>query len=556
MTTSTATTHLRPSPSAAGHLTPVSDAVVQQWRNEGWWEGRTIRSLLTEAASKHPHRTALIGRRTDGQRPTRTYAEFDTAAHRAANALASVGVGPGDAVAVMLPNWIEYADIIFGINELGAMYTGIPVAYGPMQAAAVLRRSKAKVLIIPDRWRSNENLSLGRELRAHIDTLEHLVVVDAPSTRLLDGEAHWSDLLHAPPHGLPEPQPDQLCYLGFTSGTTGEPKGAMHTHESLIYSARLQARHLGPQTYGDPMVQLIASPVGHHTGFVWGVVFTVLLAGTGVHVDRWDPTWGVEIIRDEGITTFFGAPTFLQDLQRTDLRATDTLSCVVIAGAPIPRSLPTEAALQLGAFISPAWGMTECSIITACPPDADQTVLRTDGSVFPGSELKVVDEDGNEQPPGQVGRLLIRGPALALGYYDRPDATAEAFDEDLWFDTGDRANVDELGRLSLNGRTKDIIIRGGENIPVTDIESAIFEHPDVAAAAVIGVNDARLGERVCAVVVVHDGRPPLNLRALSEHLTARGLSKHFLPERVVNLDELPMTPSGKIQKFKLREVLT
>lgn len=556
MTTSTATTHLRPSPSAAGQLTPVSDAVVQQWRNEGWWEGRTIRSLLTEAANKHPHRTALIGRRTDGQRPTRTYAEFDTAAHRAANALASVGVGPGDAVAVMLPNWIEYADIIFGINELGAMYTGIPVAYGPMQAAAVLRRSKAKVLIIPDRWRSNENLSLGRELRAHIDTLEHLVVVDAPSTHLLDGEAHWSDLLHAPPHGLPEPQPDQLCYLGFTSGTTGEPKGAMHTHESLIYSARLQARHLGPQTYGDPMVQLIASPVGHHTGFVWGVVFTVLLAGTGVHVDRWDPTWGVEIIRDEGITTFFGAPTFLQDLQRTDLRATDTLACVVIAGAPIPRSLPTEAALQLGAFISPAWGMTECSIITACPPDADQTVLRTDGSVFPGSELKVVDEDGNEQPPGQVGRLLIRGPALALGYYDRPDATAEAFDEDLWFDTGDRANVDELGRLSLNGRTKDIIIRGGENIPVTDIESAIFEHPDVAAAAVIGVNDARLGERVCAVVVVHDGRPPLNLLALSEHLTARGLSKHFLPERVVNLDELPMTPSGKIQKFKLREVLT
>ncbi|MDF1704911.1 MAG: AMP-binding protein [Aeromicrobium sp.] len=542
--------------SAIGQHTPVDDATVQRWRDLGWWEQRTIRSILSEAAQREPDRLALVGRRSNGQRPTRTYAELDVTAHTAANALASLGVGHGDAVVVMLPNWIEYAEIVFGVMEIGAMYAGVPVAYGPLQAAPILRRSKAKVLVVPRRWRSNENLELARELRREIPTLESIVVVDDEAEGLGDGEHRWSDLLDAPDHGVPAPRPDQLCYLGFTSGTTGEPKGAMHTHETLIYSARLQAEHLGSRTYGDPMVQLVASPVGHHTGFEWGIVFTALLAGTAVHVDRWDPAWGVEIVRAEGITAFFGAPTFLQDMMRTDLAdgRGSSLACIVIAGAPIPRNLPTDASEALGAFISPAWGMTECSIITASSPDEDPAVLRTDGSVFAGSELRVVDLDGKDSGPDVEGDLLMRGPALALGYYDRPDATADAYRDGLWFATGDRAVLDGGGRLVLRGRTKDIVIRGGENIPVTDIESVLFDHPDVVNVAVIGVPDERLGERVRAVLVQRQGSAPVDLRAMSDYLLDAGLSKHYLPEDVVHLEEMPMTPSGKIQKFKLRGI--
>ncbi|WP_039828603.1 AMP-binding protein [Nocardia testacea] len=540
-----------------GQYTPVDDATAAQWRAAGWWENRSIRSLLTEAAERHPDRTALVGRRSDGRRETRTYREFDRNAHRAAAVFASLGVGVGDAVVLMLPNWVEYAEMVFGINEIGAIYAGIPVAYGENQAAAILRRSKAKVLVIPRRWRSNEHLELSRRLRAEIPTLEHVLVLDDDGTGLRDGESLWSAHAEAPDRTFADPEPDRLCYLGFTSGTTGEPKGAMHSHDTLIYAARRQAEHVGISLWGDPMVQLVASPAGHHTGFEWGIVMTVLLCGTAVHVDRWDPAWGAEVVRDEGITSFFGAPTFLQDMMRTDLAGDPDcpLRCLIVAGSSVPRNLPAQAGAALGAYIAPAWGLTECSIMSSCTPLEPDAIQRTDGSIFAGSAVKVVDIDGNEMPPGTVGDLLMRGPGVVFGYFDRPDATEDAYLPGLWFRTGDRASVDEHGWLSLHGRTKDIIIRGGENIPVTDVESAIFDHPDILNIAVIGVPDERLGERVCAVVVVEEGAPELTVETLAQYLLAQGLSKHYLPERIVRLPELPMTPSGKVQKFKLREML-
>ncbi|MEU6188068.1 AMP-binding protein [Nocardia sp. NPDC047038] len=540
-----------------GQFTPTDDATAARWRAEGWWEQRSIRSLLTDAAAAHPDRIALVGRRAEGRRVTRTYAEFHAGANQAASILASLGVGPGDAVAVMLPNWVEYPEIVFGINEVGAVYVGIPVAHGERQAAAVLRRSRAKILVIPRRWRRDEHLDLSRRMRLDLPTLEHVIVLDEDASDLCQGESLWKDHAEVPRQKFPEPDPDGLCYLGFTSGTTGEPKGAMHSHNTLIYSARQQAEHIGTEVYGHPLVQLVASPVGHHTGFIWGIVFTTLLAGTGVHVDRWDPTWGADVIRQEGVTTFFGAPTFLQDMMRTDLVGDPAcpLTCLVIAGAPVPRSLPAQAGEALGAYVAPAWGMTECSIIMSCTPDEPDAIQRTDGSVFAGSEVKIVGAGGTELAPGEVGELLVRGPAVAYGYFDRRDATEKAYLPGLWFDTGDRASIDEHGWVSLAGRTKDIIIRGGENIPVTEVESAIFDHPDVLNAAVIGIEDARLGERICAVLVIEAGRPEPTVDSLGEFLVGQGLSTHYLPERVICLPELPMTPSGKIQKFKLRDLM-
>lgn len=551
----TAPTQRRLADGLAGQYTPIDDDTAAKWRAEGWWEDRSIRSLLTDAAAAHPDRIALVGRRGDGDRVTRTYREFDSNANHVASVLASLGVRNGDAVVVMLPNWVEYPEFLFGINELGALYAGIPVAYGDQQATAILRRSRAKVLVIPRRWRSNDNLEQSRRLRAQIPTLQHVIVLDDDGSDLRDGESLWSSHNDVPAREFPSPNPDQICYLGFTSGTTGEPKGAMHSHNTLIYSARRQAEHIGPAVFGEPMVNLVASPMGHHTGYIWGGVFTVLLSGTAVQVDRWDPAWGSQVIREEGITTFFGAPTFLQDMVRTDLAGDPDcpLRCLVIAGAPVPRNLPAQAAEALGAYVAPAWGMTECSILCSCTPDERADILSTDGSIFAGSEVRIVDDSGAEVSAGVVGDLLMRGPGVVFGYYDRPDATRDAYLPDLWFKTGDRADVDENGRLRLRGRSKDIIIRGGENIPVTDVESVIFDHPDVLNAAVIGVADDRLGERVCAVLVIKSGRPELTVDTLGEYLLEQGLSKHYLPEKVVHLHELPMTPSGKIQKFKLRE---
>jgi cyclohexanecarboxylate-CoA ligase len=541
--------------------TPVTEAEAARFRATGYWGGRTIRSVLADIAAAHPDRDALIGYRSDGTTERFSYREFDQAASRAAAALAHLGVRPGDAVAVMLPNWIEYGALIFGINELGAIYTGIPVSYGERQAAAILSISKAKVLVIPRRWRSGEHLALARRLRAALPSLEHVVVIgedsDEPGGSLGAGECRWSSLRDAPARDFGPGDPTAICYLGFTSGTTGEPKGAMHTHETLLYSAFQLAEHIGPATFGDPMIHLVASPTGHHTGFIWGVVFTVCIGGTGVHIDRWDPAWGVDVIRREKVTTFFGAPTFLQDMMRTDLAGDPEcpLRCLVIAGSSVPRNLPAQAAQALGAYIAPAWGMTECSIIISCTPAAPGAIIRTDGSVFAGSEVRVADEAGADVLAGATGELLVRGPSLFLGYFERPDATRDAFASGGWFRTGDTASIDSRGWVSLRGRVKDIIIRGGENIPVTDVETVLFDHPGIVNAAVVGVPDERLGERACAVVVTVPG-VTLTLDQICEFLIQRGLSKHYLPERLIVLDELPMTQSGKIQKFRLRELVS
>lgn len=539
-----------------GQHTLLTDADARAYRASGLWQNRTLRSVLTDVADRYPERTALVGYRTGKPVVRQSYRELDAAAHHAASALASLGVGRGDAVALMLPNWIEYVALLFGINELGAIYAGIPVSYGERQAAAILRRSKAKVLVIPRSWRSAEHLALSRVLRAELPHLETVVVLDDDPAGFQDGEVLWSSLADVPVCDVEPPDPGEICYLGFTSGTTGEPKGAMHNHDTLLHDAHALGEHLGPTTFGDAMVQLVASPVGHHTGFMWGVLFTVHLAGTGVHVDRWDPKWGVDVIREERITAFFGAPTFLQDMMRTDLVDDPDcpLECLVIAGSPVPRTLPAKAGKAFGAYIAPAWGMTECGIPVSCTPKEPDAIQLTDGSVFAGSAARVVDEHGRDVPPGVTGELLMKGPSMTLGYYDRPDATDAAFLPGMWFKTGDTASLDENGWLSLRGRSKDIIIRGGENIPVTDVETLLFDHPDVLNAAVVGYPDERLGERACAVLVLRDGAA-LDLAGLCDYLLAQGLSKHYLPERLVLLDELPVTQSGKIQKFKLRELV-
>lgn len=538
-----------------GQHTPLTDADADSFRAAGFWQDRTLRSLLSDKARDIPDRTALVGRRADAPTTRWNYRQFDAAAHHAANALRNLGVGPGDAVALMLPNWVEYAALVFGTNELGAVYAGIPVAYGERQAAAIIRRSKAKVLVIPGSWRGTNHLELSRALRAEIPTLEHVVVLDDDPTGLRDGEVLWSSLHDVPAHEIEQPDPGEICYLGFTSGTTGEPKGAMHTHDTLLYGTAAIAGHLGSETLGDPMVHLVASPLGHHTGFEFGILLTAYLGGTGVYLDRWDSRWGAAVIREENVTTFFGAPAFLQDMMRTDLvgDAGCPLECLVIAGAPIPRTLPAKAEQALGAFVCPAWGLTECSIMSACPPSEPKEILRTDGSIFAGSAVRIVGQDDDEVPAGVTGELLMRGPGVTLGYYDRPDATDESFLPGLWFRTGDLADVDEHGWLSLRGRSKDIIIRGGENIPVTDVETHLFDHPDVLNAALVAYPDDRLGERACAVLVLRSGAV-LDLPGLCEHLLEQGLSKHYLPERLVLVDEMPTTQSGKIQKFKLREL--
>jgi cyclohexanecarboxylate-CoA ligase len=528
---------------------------IRVYHSSGEWTGLSLRRLLSDAAHEVPDRVAAVSASADSEAEAAqlTYAELDAGARRFAAGLRSIGIRRGDSVAVMLPNQVEFAIAIFGIIEVGAVYTGIPVSYGEREITTILRRCRARCVVIPTRFRSVDHLGVIRRIRPALPDLHLVVVVGA--AELGEGEIAADALLGADSTvGIDYHDAAEVVHVGFTSGTTGEPKGVMNTHQTLFAVLRRFVNHLGPDTFGRPMVNLVASPVGHHTGFLWGVLLTAYLRGTAVYLDRWEPARAIEIICEHEVTVMFGAPTFLQDLLLQDAphHSLPSFRAAIVAGAPVPRGLPEAGRAAFGTWVCPAWGMTEYGIGISASTHPDPRFTTTDGQAVPGCELRIVGGAGEPVPPGTHGRLQIRGAGLFLGYLERLDAMAEAFDDDGWFDTGDTASMDGDGFVTLGGRTKDIIIRGGENIPATEVESLLFDHPDIVELAVVGVADKRLGERAVAVVVPREGAL-LDVEQVAAYLTERGLSKHFLPEAVVAVDALPKTASGKIRKVELRE---
>jgi cyclohexanecarboxylate-CoA ligase len=527
--------------------------LAERYLATGQWTPRALSDPLRDAVAEHPDRIAAVSVGSDGPEATTalTYAELDHLARRIAAGLSDLGIGPGDGVAIVLPNCVEFAGCIFGVLQLGAVYTGIPVAYGERETEAILRRSHARVAIVPAGFRGVQHLEMLRRLRPGLADLEHIVVLAGED--LGPSEATFDSLLDHGASSPPAVDPGAVAHVGFTSGTTGEPKGVMNSHQTLEAVMRGFVEHVGAPTLGHPLVNLVASPVGHHTGFLWGVLLTARMQGTAVYLERWSSANAAAVIAEHGVTTLFGAPTFLQDLlqQRSYHGRLPSLSTIVVAGAPVPEGLPDDAREAFDCWVCPAWGMTEWGIGISRAPHLD---ARGEGRPLAACEIAIVDEQGTAVGPDVAGRLLMRGPGLFLGYKERPDAMQEAFGADGFFDTGDLAAIDGDGYVSLRGRTKDIIIRGGENIPVTDVESLLVAHPDVVEAAVVGVPDERLGERAAAVIVVR-GAAQLDVASVSDHLLAHGLSKHYLPEFVIAVTKLPKTASGKIRKSELRSRL-
>jgi cyclohexanecarboxylate-CoA ligase len=270
--------------------------------------------------------------------------------------------------------------------------------------------------------------------------------------------------------------------------------------------------------------------------------------------DIWNVQLAADLIEREQVTYSFAASPFLADLANAggDSARMRSLRVFVCAGAPIPGALVERATQQLGLKVLSGWGMTENGLATmTLPDDPPQTSVQTDGRAIDGMEVRVVDENGRVVPSGTVGRLQSRGVATFVGYLKRPELGA--IDAEGWFDTGDLARMDDRGYVRITGRSKDVIIRGGENIPVVEIEAILFRHPKLTAVSVVGMPDARLGERACAFVVPQQGKN-VSLAELTAFLKTEGVARQYWPERIEVLAEMPLTPSGKIQKFKLREL--
>jgi cyclohexanecarboxylate-CoA ligase len=519
------------------------------FREAGYWLDKTVDQLLTEAVAKAPDKVSIVADRADREQALRlTYKELENRANRAATSLLRLGVGRGDIVTVQLPNWWEFVVTAFACSKIGAVMNPVMPILRERELVYILNFCKAKVFIVPKNYRGFDYAAMAQGMRGDLPDLQHVIVVDG------DGpDSFERALLASDPGKLPSGlAPDDMSVLMFTSGTTGEPKGVMHTSNSLIACCKALSGRFGLDSSD---VLLVASPVGHMTGYAAIVLLSVYLGGTMILQDVWEPKHGVGLMASEGVTYTAASTPFLSDIceaVKAGAPHPKDLRSFLCGGAPIPSVLIERAANELGLKVCSLWGMTEILSGTLTEPSrAGEKSATTDGRAQDGMEVGIVDLEGKPVPAGQSGRLLVRGAQMFKGYYKRPEL--QTFDSDGWFDSGDLAYMDEDGYIRISGRVKDILIRGGENVPVVEVENLLYKHPAVAAVALVGFPDARLGERGCAFIVPRPGST-IDLAAVQAYLSDFRMAKQFWPERVEAIGDLPRTASGKIQKFKLKEI--
>lgn len=533
--------------------TTLTREQIEAWTRSGEWPNKTLGDYLDRAVGAAPRKVAAV----DAVH-RHTYEDLARLADRIAHGLRALGVGPGTAVACQLPNWTELLLMILAADRLGAPLTPIPPIYRANELRFILGLLEAPVLVIPETFRNHAYVPMVAGLRAALPRLEHVFVArGAPG----EGMRPFADLAEtaweARPgrRDLPGTDPNAVTEVIFTSGTTGEPKGVMHTANTILAIVLPLVERL---RFTERDAALMASTIAHQTGYLYGMTLPLVLGGQMVWLDVWNAAEAARLIEAEGCTYTMGATPFLQDLTYTPALArhdTSALRLFISAGASIPRKLVRDARQNLRCAISAGWGMTENGLVTCNGlEDPEDKVCGTDGRPLPGMEVAVVDEADRALPAGAEGYLLVRGAAQFVGYFKRMEYTRQCHTADGWFRTGDRATLDAGGYLSITGRSKDIIIRGGENIPVAEVENLLFAHPKVAQVAVVAMPDPRLQERACAFVIPRPGET-VTLEEITAYLEARQVAKYKWPERLEVVSEFPTTPSGKIQKFRLRQAV-
>jgi cyclohexanecarboxylate-CoA ligase len=524
----------------------------------GHWPDRTINDALDDCIRACPDRVALTAVRVEAADVRRfTYRELGTMVDRVAVGLAKLGVGRDDVVSMQLPNWWQFTVLYLACSRIGAVCNPMMHIFRERELSFMLAHGESKVLVVPKTFRGFDHEAMARGLQASLPALQRVVVIDGGGPDDFDAlltTPHWErDPDAARILSANRPSPDDVTQLIYTSGTTGEPKGVMHSANTLManilpYAARL---HLGEDD-----VVLMASPMAHQTGFMYGLMMPIVLRCRAVLQDIWQPARAVALIREESVSFTMASTPFLGDLARTVDEtglAVPTLRTFLCAGAPIPGPLVEQARRVLGTKIVSAWGMSENgAMTTTLPEDDDARSCTTDGCALPGAEVRIADADGRALAAGETGRLLVRSASNFGGYLKRPQWNNT--DAEGWFDTGDLARVDAAGYIRIDGRSKDVIIRGGENIPVVEIEALLYRHPAVAQVAIVAYPDERLGERACAIVVPKAGQT-LDFAGMAAFLEQQKVARQYVPERLVVREAMPTTPSGKIQKFRLREML-
>ena len=523
----------------------------------GAWPNKTILDYLDAALAQDPDLPAITDYNGEtGQSTSISYGQLDRLSRRMGLALINNGIKTGDVVSLQLPNWWQFNAMHLACARIGAITNPLMPIFRERELTYMLGFAESKVMIAPHRFRGFEYKPMMEAMRNELPHLEHIFYIDGEgkddfATALLEDALENSTEADETLKDR-QPGPNDINEVIYTSGTTGQPKGVMHTANSTYGHLGSWIEHLNlKQT--DKI--FMASPLAHQTGFLYAILQPIMLGAEVVLLDRWDAPMGVELIQKHGCTFTMGATPFLSDIvEMPNVKDFDLskLHTFASAGAPIPPALVQKAAANFPFKVLSGWGMSECAASTICDPhDPDEKVWTSDGAPLPHTEVRVRLDDGTEADYGEEGVLEVRGAPLFVGYLKKPELYGT--NKEGWFDTGDQAFMHADGYIRITGRAKDIIIRGGENIPVVEIEDVLYRHPSIAEVAVVGVPDERLGERGCAYITLQTGKD-LALDEMIRYLDEKGTAKQYWPEFLEIISEMPRTPSGKIQKFKLREM--
>ena len=536
----------------AGMFTPLgtySAETVAWFYDRGFWTSETLPDILDRRGAADPDHPLIIDDET-----VLTNVQVRATAYRVAAGLRSLGISAGERVAVQLPNWPEYVLTYFALARLGAIMVPLMPIYRHKEVGYILGLTGASAYIgaSPGGF---DHLGMVRELRSDLPELRSIVTVRGAAR---PGEARYEDLASGagvPADGLLGPRPDADVghIIGFTSGTESQPKGCFHTWNSYSFTPRMK-RHLYRVTPDD--IELVVSPPTHTSGLAAGVLKPLLSGAAMCLMPKWSPQEALELISRHHVTMATGATPFIAMLAEAYDPAVHDVSSFrmfLCGGAPVPAALIDRVRQTLGTTkVLPVYGQTESLILTTClPGDSDERVASSSGRPVEGVQVGIVDSDGKPLAPRETGEICYRTPGAMLGYWRNPEANAAMIGDGGWRHSGDLGYLDEGGYLQITGRIKDMIIRGGVNISSLEVEEMLSQHPRVAAAAVVGVPDDRLGERVGAFVVAAGAEP--TLPELTAFLEERfRLAKQKLPEVLHVLPELPMTATGKVSKQELR----
>lgn len=519
------------------------------YRQQGLWGDASLADYWQQTARAMPDKIAVV----DNHGASYTYSALDHAASCLANWMLAKGIESGDRIAFQLPGWCEFTVIYLACLKIGAVSVPLLPSWREAELVWVLNKCQAKMFFAPTLFKQTRPVDLILPLQNQLPQLQQIVGVDklAPATSSLSLSQIIADntslTTAITTHG------DELAAVLFTSGTEGLPKGVMLTHNNILASERAYCARLN-LTWQD--VFMMPAPLGHATGFLHGVTAPFLIGARSVLLDIFTPDACLALLEQQRCTCMLGATPFVYDLlnvlekQPADLSALRFFLC---GGTTIPKKVARECQ-QRGIKLLSVYGSSESSPHAVVNLDDPLSrFMHTDGYAAAGVEIKVVDDARKTLPPGCEGEEASRGPNVFMGYFDEPELTARALDEEGWYYSGDLCRMDEAGYIKITGRKKDIIVRGGENISSREVEDILLQHPKIHDACVVAMSDERLGERSCAYVVLKAPHHSLSLEEVVAFFSRKRVAKYKYPEHIVVIEKLPRTTSGKIQKFLLRK---